>query len=186
MSCDDLPPPLEDCSDLLESRKNTRNPYVVKNDSSKRNKSEMNLKKKATNSMSLNAGFLLNKQKQKTKKSENRSKKKRRKKLEMKSKQNHLIIPEAQQKLNETHEAKMGKMTEKLHQNKDVWNAMLSPEFGQAMNELALNPQEALKKYQNDPSILPTLSKIVQTMYGKSLPSISKDIHTEIQKQNNT
>eukprot|EP00483_Globobulimina_turgida_P004349 UN04358 len=102
----------------------------------------------------------------------------------MSAKQNQLIIPEAQQQLNQSQEAKMGKMAQTLHANKDVWNAMLSPEFGKAMNELALNPQEALKKYQNDPSIFPTLSKVVQTMYGKSLTSISKDIHSQVQKQN--
>lgn len=77
----------------------------------------------------------------------------------------------------------MGKMAEKLHENKEVWNAMLSPEFGKAMNELAVNPMEALKKYQNDSKIFPTLSKVVETMYGKSLTKISKDIHSEIQKQ---
>ena len=75
-------------------------------------------------------------------------------------------------------------MAQKLHGNKDIWNAMLTPEFGQAMNEVAVNPQAALKKYANNPAILPTLSKVVQAMYGKSLNSITKDIHSEIQKQN--
>ena len=74
-------------------------------------------------------------------------------------------------------------MAEKLHKNKEVWNAMLSPEFGQAMNDLATNPVEALKKYQNDAKIFPTLTKVVETMYGKSLTTISKDIHSEIQRQ---
>ncbi len=50
-------------------------------------------------------------------------------------------------------------------------------------NKYFNSQQEALKKYENDPSIFPTLSNIVQTMYGKSLTSISKDIHSQIQKK---
>merc|ERR1712130_234313 len=113
----------------------------------------------------------------------NKNKSSKVKKLQSNQKQNPLVIPEAQQKLNETQEAKMGKMAEKLHKDKDLWNAMLSPSFSAAMNELSTNPMEALKKYQNDPTVLPMLSKMVQTMYGKSLPTISKDIQSQIKKQ---
>ena len=139
-------------------------------------------KKKGKKSSSFGSGFLLNNS---NKKKNKKRKKKKTEKLELKS-ENKLIIPEAQEKLNETQGAKMGKMAEKLHENKEIWNAMLSPEFGQAMNELATNPVKALKKYENDSTIFPTLSKVVKTMYGKSLTSISKDIHSEIQNQKNT
>ena len=38
-------------------------------------------------------------------------------------------------------DGRMSKMAEKLHKDQDVWNAMLSDDFGTAMNELATNPQ---------------------------------------------
>merc|ERR1712048_1354083 len=123
------------------------------------------------------------KQNQITKKKKNKNKSTKGNKLQSKTKPNPLIIEEAQNKLNQTPNAKMAQMGQELHKDKDLWNAMLSPSFGTAMNELSTNPHEALKKYQNDPTILPMLSKMVKKMYGKSLPSISKDIHSQIQKQ---
>eukprot|EP00486_Rosalina_sp_Unknown_P011747 CAMPEP_0201581432 /NCGR_PEP_ID=MMETSP0190_2-20130828/68102_1 /ASSEMBLY_ACC=CAM_ASM_000263 /TAXON_ID=37353 /ORGANISM="Rosalina sp." /LENGTH=205 /DNA_ID=CAMNT_0048019345 /DNA_START=19 /DNA_END=636 /DNA_ORIENTATION=+ len=185
---EDLPPPLEDCTELLQTRQNAENPYLLNDDLYKEsaitNDKKCKSKKKKKSKNAFNSGFLLSNHKNNGKKSKKKNKKKT-EKLEMKSKGNSLIIPEAQKKLNNTQEAKMGKMAEKLHENKDVWNAMLSPEFGQAMNDLATNPHEALRKYQNDSKIFPTLTKVVETMYGKSLTTISKDIHSEIKRQQN-
>ena len=155
--------------------------------------------KKKKKSNAFKSGFLLNQKQKSAKRNKNRSRKVT--KLQSNQKENPLVIPEAQEKLNGTQgkrryilgicayilffftEAKLGKMAQELHKDKDLWNAMLSPSFGTAMNEFSTNPQEALIKYQNDPNVLPMLSKMVKTMYGKSLPSISKDIHAQIQKQ---
>ena len=99
---EDCPPPLEDCSQLLQSRKNQ---YFLNDDLYKESSvTTSNNKKPRKHKKSKNAfssGFLLNKNKRKSKTSKKKNKRKS-EKLEVKTKQNSLIIPEAQTKLNDT------------------------------------------------------------------------------------
>merc|ERR1712013_570885 len=176
------PPPLEDCSSLLRAQQNKESPYLF-DEKKKETPTVKQPKKKTKKSSSLRAGFLLQSQgKKRGKKSKKKkSKPKKKETLKMKESGSPLVIPEAQQKLSQTAQGKMGQMAQKLHQDKKVWNAMLSDEFGTAINELSTDPQAALEKYKDNPAVLETLSQVVKTMYGQSLPSISKDIHSQLQ-----
>eukprot|EP00485_Elphidium_margaritaceum_P025162 CAMPEP_0202719696 /NCGR_PEP_ID=MMETSP1385-20130828/133725_1 /ASSEMBLY_ACC=CAM_ASM_000861 /TAXON_ID=933848 /ORGANISM="Elphidium margaritaceum" /LENGTH=225 /DNA_ID=CAMNT_0049383035 /DNA_START=20 /DNA_END=697 /DNA_ORIENTATION=+ len=196
---DEMPPPLEDCADLLRSREQRQrySPYMLNDDcyetvkQAEKKECNRNVKKKKSSNKNKNkrngfhAGFLLNSA---NKKASNKKKKNtcKTERLEVKEAGNALVITEAQQKLKDSNEGRMGEMAQKLHENQNVWNAMMKPEFSEALQEMAENPIEALKKYQEDPSILSTFGEVVQTMYGQSLTSISKDIHAQTQKERNT
>lgn len=93
------------------------------------------------------AGFLLN-TKSKSKSNKKQKKIKKEKLLDPGTgnknsikNDNPFIVPEAQDFLKQTKEWKTADMISKLKSNDNVWNSMLSSQFGTAMEEMSKNPK---------------------------------------------
>ncbi len=80
-----------------------------------------------------------------------------------------------------------------IHKKEDLWKAMMTPKFAQAMDEMSKDPtvkmppkstkksstkirtQATLKKYANDKDILPTLQAIIESWTKKPLSQIGEE-----------
>ncbi len=95
-----------------------------------------------------------------------------------------------------TDESNLARKAEIINEKEDLWKAMMTPKFAQAMEEMSKDPtvkfnprclpihkkistkfrtQATLKKYANDKDILPTLQAIIESWTKKPLSQIGQE-----------